>query len=428
MSWRDTLFIWKGKAKSASGVLEWEGSWAGVDSALAKNVLLPSDAVFQKSSMLFSVSGNQSISAQERTESSEKDATTLSFQITKGKGWLLDDLLHHQDQVHDLLFYKSSKIPTVLVGAVGINDFGRFLAFGRCEGVANLEEINSGKEFTLILGRRYLEDKDQRSSWKALAEMKECLENIARFDLDSVTSPHGIFQINQLDAATIVQALGDTKKRKHAVSTTATGNAVSKKVKMEQASHAIELCWYSFTAGESVQHTVNIKDIKSVQLSGAVEGSTPCENHDRTLGLRLVKDGKVLARIDLFWWEDAKKATLMHFHQLCQDLADFSGELWVAAGRRSSDYCDMSIEFGESRHSCVKVNSLIKKALKCKLAKEILYVHTVSSHSDKKAVSELYRVLPALFNRAHIIAHNTDSPPTSWRRLRSGWRISSCRA
>ena len=76
MSWRDTLFIWKGKAKSASGVLEWEGSWAGVDSALAKNVLLPSDAVFQKSSMLFSVSGNQSISAQERTESSEKDATT----------------------------------------------------------------------------------------------------------------------------------------------------------------------------------------------------------------------------------------------------------------------------------------------------------------------------------------------------------------
>ena len=100
MSWRDTLFIWKGKAKSASGVLEWKGSWVGVDSALAKNVLLPSDAVFQKSSMLFSVGGSQSISTQERIESSDKDSTTLSFQITKGKGWLLDDLLHHQDQVH----------------------------------------------------------------------------------------------------------------------------------------------------------------------------------------------------------------------------------------------------------------------------------------------------------------------------------------
>ena len=418
MSWRDTLFIWKGKAKSASGVLEWKGSWVGVDSALAKNVVLPNLAAFQKSSMLFSVSSSN----QERIKSSDKDATTRSFQITEGKGWLLDDLLHHQDCVHDVLFYKSSKIPTVLVGAVGKNDFGSFLAFGRCEGVASLAEIDNGKEFTLILGRRYLEDKDQRSSWKALTETKQCLENIASLALDSVANPNGIFQINQLNAATIVQA----NKRKQ-VATTTTGDTPSKKVKTQQASRAIELYWYSFTTGESVQHTINVKDIKSVQLSGAVEGSRPCENHDRTIGLRVTKEGKVLARIDLLWWVDARKATLMHFHQLSQDLADFSGELWIAAGRRSSDYCDMSIEFGESRHSYVQVNSLIKKALKCKLAKEILFVNTVYSYSDKKALSELYQVLPTLFNRAHIIAHNTDSPPKSWHRLRSGWRISSCR-
>ena len=43
-------------------------------------------------------------------------------------------------------------------------------------GVTSIEEIKAGKEFTLTLGRRYLEEEDIRSSWKANAEIRECLK------------------------------------------------------------------------------------------------------------------------------------------------------------------------------------------------------------------------------------------------------------
>jgi hypothetical protein len=46
-----------------------------------------------------------------------------------------------------------------------------------------------------------------------------------------------------------------------------------------------------------------------------------------------------------------------------QDLADLCFPLWCAAGRKKSEYNDMAIEFGESRHSGVEVNELIADAL-----------------------------------------------------------------
>ena len=49
MSWRDTLFIWRGSAKCTKGVLEWKGSWVGVESPAAKDVKVPPKARFSKS-------------------------------------------------------------------------------------------------------------------------------------------------------------------------------------------------------------------------------------------------------------------------------------------------------------------------------------------------------------------------------------------
>ena len=169
MSWRDTLFVWEGKAcfvKASRDVFEWKGSWVGVDSSTTENFALPPGQSFAESKMLFSIGGkkkgsvhledfcstvNSPPSAQEAMPVARLES--ISLQAAGGKGWLLDDMKYHKDHAHDLLFYE---LEGVFVGATGANDFGSFLAMGRCDGVSSIAEIESGKEFTLTLGRRYV--------------------------------------------------------------------------------------------------------------------------------------------------------------------------------------------------------------------------------------------------------------------------------
>ena len=132
-------------------------------------------------------------------------------------------------------------------------------------------------------------------------------------------------------------------------------------------------------------------------------------------------NGKTLAKINFDWWDDRDGATLMHFHQSRQDLAEFCMELWAAAGRNTTDYCDMAVEFGESRYSHVKVSRLIEEALGCGLAPEILYVDSANG-SDKEALSRLYQHMARVFDEAHIISHQTDNPP-GWSKIGMGWRV-----
>ena len=423
MSWRDTLFIWRGSARCTKGAFEWKGSWVGVDSSAAKNVKVPPKARFSESNMLFCVNGEHDVK-QEGTKkgSCQEDGVELTFKVTKGKGWLLDDMLYHKDHAQDI-YFRTSEAKTVLVGATGSNDFGSFLSLGICDGVASIEEIKAGKEFTLTLGRRYLEEADIRSSWKANAEIRECLKN---FSFPKTSLHHSaIFQLPTLDAAPVLKTLENAKKRKGAKDIAEQQTA--KKIKVEnhhkETTDTVKLAWGTYNTETSTfdEHSVSIAEIDSV--SAALQGAEAGENNEHSLSLSLTRDGKALAKIDLNWWDDREGATLMHFHQLRQDLADFCMELWTEAGRSTRDYNDMAVEFGESRYSGLEVGCLIEDALDCDLASEILYVVNAKG-SDKEALSRLYQHMVRLFPEAHIISHKADDPPaTGWSKVGRGWRV-----
>ena len=421
MSWRDTLFIWRGSAKCTKGVLEWKGSWVGVESRAAKDVKVPPKARFSKSNMLFLVNGEQDVQGESIKKGSCAEAgTELIFKVTKGKGWLLDDMLYHKDHTHDVLFVGSNEAATVLVGAMGSNDFGSFLSLGKCDGVASIAEIKAGKEFTLILGRRYLEEEDVRSSWKVNIEIKECLE---RFSFPKEGLNHNtIFQSPNLDTAPTLKTTENAKKRKG--TKVIAEHQTSKRMKMEDREEIMDtvyLGWkvYNNETCTYENHSANIDEIRCVHVT--LDGTEPGENNERSLSLSLTWDGKTLAKINFDWWDDRDGATLMHFHQSRQDLAEFCMELWAAAGRNTADYCDMAVEFGESRYSHVKVSRLIEEALGCGLAPEILYVDSANG-SDKEALSRLYQHMARVFDEAHIISHQTDNPP-GWSKIGMGWRV-----
>jgi hypothetical protein len=99
---------------------------------------------------------------------------------------------------------------------------------------------------------------------------------------------------------------------------------------------------------------------KSLAETRAVQQETG-EVGERCFVLKLVnhQEKKELGFLCFDWWDDSSKANLMNFNIHSQDLADFCRELWLAAGRRRNQYCDMAIEFGRSPHSSVEVNGLI---------------------------------------------------------------------
>ena len=106
--------------------------------------------------------------------------------------------------------------------------------------------------------------------------------------------------------------------------------------------------------------------------SRAILDNQEGENHERSLTMCLVDDKhsehrKVLVEIDIWYW--IVPINLMHFNILSQDLANFCRALWMAAGRREDQYCDMAIEFGDSKHSDVKIKTLVNSAviIKCNL-------------------------------------------------------------
>jgi hypothetical protein len=104
-----------------------------------------------------------------------------------------------------------------------------------------------------------------------------------------------------------------------------------------------------------------------IEMSRVFEGAEKKdegENHQLYLTLCLVdgksEDRKTLVEIEVYYW--TLPINLMHFNILSQDLANFCRDLWKAAGRNADDYCDMAIEFGESRFSKVEILELIEEA------------------------------------------------------------------
>ena len=137
---------------------------------------------------------------------------------------------------------------------------------------------------------------------------------------------------------------------------------------------------YSMFADEIPKRTGKFSN--SHPFTAEYKGGRYSENHEYKLYFCIVDgkgdDRKVLVEIGVYYWKVA--ITLMHFHILSQDLANFCGQLWIAAGKKADEYFDMAIEFGESKHSHVPVKSLVSKEMGIKGKSDILYVDTIKMH------------------------------------------------
>jgi len=147
MSWRNTLFVWRGTLAGA----EWAGHWVGVDSPDVARVALPSAEEFADSSNAFAVTFEAGGGGMFACEPGAEVAATA------GQGYMLDQgdgLGHsfHQDDEHYIRFFHSAD-GALLAAARGHNEFAPFVALGSVTGTE------------LVLARRYLDGKDARADW-----------------------------------------------------------------------------------------------------------------------------------------------------------------------------------------------------------------------------------------------------------------------
>ena len=185
-TWRDTLFVWNGMFQlqtndegSSSAAADWSGSWIGCqDCPDPRTAATPNAAAFFSSNNKFEVNGtanNVSLLKNESSSSSSKQAVIAS--LSDGSGWDLagedGKMARYRDNFHEIMFFPRQKyyIPVTddnshenfkynVVVAKGKNDFGSFISAGQ-----RRHDNNHNEEFCLILGRRYLEDGDERAKW-----------------------------------------------------------------------------------------------------------------------------------------------------------------------------------------------------------------------------------------------------------------------
>ena len=189
----------------------------------------------------------------------------------------------------------------------------------------------------------------------------------------------------------------------------------AKKNKVEK--YYLEVKWYEYDIdnNKDIHHSLFVDDIpKGTKFSNSqaflkkYEG----ENHEYHLTFCLV-DSKsehrnTLVEIGSYYWN--LPINLMHFHILSQDLANFCRKLWVAAGKNEDVYCDMSIEFGESKYSKVEIKKLIGTATGIKRKSDILYVKDVKLHPNS-TVQDAKMLIEMIFKKctsASFIVYEVD--------------------
>jgi hypothetical protein len=210
-------------------------------------------------------------------------------------------------------------------------------------------------------------------------------------------------------------------------STTSTSSTArpTKRTKLEEE-YYLEIRWYKDS--EDVENPTGVKEYyysmfadelpKRAMFSNShpftkeYNNNSYRENFEYSLTFCLV-DGKgdnrkTLVEIRVYYWKVA--ITLMHFHILSQDLANFCRNLWVAAGKNEDVYDEMAIEFGESRYSHVEVKTLISKAVGIKRKSDILYVDKVkllpgaTSKDSVKLIEMIFKTCTS----ASVIAYESD--------------------
>jgi hypothetical protein len=230
MSWRDTLFVWRGALVEDGVGFTFTGAWVGVDAPAmpseGETDLAPADAAFQTATAdggtLFVVKGIITPSASVAPLGSAPICTGAmrtaridrTFTSTGGY-YLLDNgdgsPDQHTEEVHVVTVTGHAVGNGKLVVAKGYNEFGAFISVGVLVPSAIGGHINSSS--TLTLARRYIDELDARCRWSDV----ECIDRA----LDTHGAAHAAAQ-SALDAAHLDAA----DKRKEAADASTDGTAI----------------------------------------------------------------------------------------------------------------------------------------------------------------------------------------------------------
>jgi hypothetical protein len=187
MSWRDTLFIWRGRFRRRDTTypgeddpsFDWQGTWIGVDAGGTLKPDAPEmEAFAEKGLPKFDVRGSLDPDRTDRTEgfSGEYRSDPDRGGVPGYQGWQLDQgdgkgLTWFDDDEHRI------RVDGDDVFAVGRNKFGPFVSAGVAsgysfqkfamgpEGLSSAPSTESSSR-VVVLARRYLDEKDARATMR----------------------------------------------------------------------------------------------------------------------------------------------------------------------------------------------------------------------------------------------------------------------
>jgi hypothetical protein len=180
MSWKKTLFVWRGMLteKQSEDImkLNWTGTWVGTQDVVHK---FPSAEEFQEASTTFelSVVGNFDMNCFKIVPSEAASlAPRSNMECTWIGSYLLDNgsgLETFRDLQHKCMLSEDPAGTSAwIVSARGTTEFGPFLSKGRLENVLGV--------WVLTLARRYVSDSDTRLTISLEAAHDELLNDHAQ--------------------------------------------------------------------------------------------------------------------------------------------------------------------------------------------------------------------------------------------------------
>jgi len=163
MSWRDTLFVWRGTLVGDGDRLTFEGSWVGATTGPG----LPSLSEHEASENVFSVTGRIPGGGIDDLDGKTWTVDGGAYQLDNGEG-----LEEHADDAYTVEFKEAESGAAdeprrVLAWSVGENEFGKFIIAG------SMPEAG-----VLCLQRRYIDNKDARATYD-MAALYEALSSQA---------------------------------------------------------------------------------------------------------------------------------------------------------------------------------------------------------------------------------------------------------
>jgi hypothetical protein len=156
LTWKDTMYFWRGALTYSQRKLSWDGTWVSGSTMPPPEQFAASESKF-KMSCTFSRSDDIANLPEPFHLSEVKGEFKGTYLMDSGDG-----VKTYRDRTHKFEFFvvDDSEIDDpapVCCAAVGNTDFGKFVAVGQV--------VRQNNVIELTLARRYIEDGDPRASW-----------------------------------------------------------------------------------------------------------------------------------------------------------------------------------------------------------------------------------------------------------------------